>query len=256
MIFNQNFRFKKIENFINVTGEIFLFSKETFPWLFKKWINPNHIFKQMYLTGVTSLPVVLITGSFTGMVLAVQTYYQLRTFTLETGIATIIGLSMSRELGPVLTGLMLAGRVGAAYAAELGTMRVTEQIDALESLATNPIRYLVVPRFLSCLFLTPLLTAFSVFIGICGGYFVGVKLLGVPHVFFIDNLKNYVEPHDILSGLIKSVFFGMAIAIVGCYKGFNTQGGAEGVGQATTTAVVLSCMIILISDFFLSVILF
>jgi phospholipid/cholesterol/gamma-HCH transport system permease protein len=257
----MNFNFiskigRGVISYIKKIGDIFLFFIQTIICLFTNKIRIKELVKQMYSIGVMSLPVVLITGAFTGMVLAVQSFYQLKQFTLETAIATIVGLSMTRELGPVLTALMLSGRIGAAMSAELGTMKVTEQIDALESLSVNPVRYLVVNRFIACVVLTPILTIFSIFIGIVGGYFIGVKMLGVSSVFFINNLKSHVMVDDIFSGLMKAVFFGGVIAIVGCYKGFNAKHGAEGVGKATTESVVLSCIIILISDFFLSVILF
>lgn len=237
-------------------GRFMLFAATAMDYLRKRWPERSLIIKQMYRIGVLSLPVVLITGAFTGMVLTVQSYYQLHVFTLDTIVSPIVGLSMTRELGPVLTGLMLAGRVGAAIAAELGTMRVTEQIDALVSLATNPIRYLVIPRFLACVLLLPCLTVFSICVGILGGYLIGVKWLGVPEVFFIYNLQDFVEVYDFMSGLIKTVVFGAIISLVSCYKGFYTQKGAEGVGMSVMQAVVASSILILISDFFLSIILF
>ena len=214
------------------------------------------IFKQMYEIGVLSLPVVLITGAFTGMVLAVQTYYQFHKITMESAVGIIVGLSMTNELGPVLTAIMIAGRVGAAMAAELGTMKVTEQIDALKTLAVDPIKYLIAPRFIAAVALVPILTVFSVFVGIVGGYIVGVELKGINATFFIRNMLDYTTPEDLFSGLIKTVVFAVIIAIVSCYEGFNARGGAEGVGNAATKAVVSSAITILIVDFFLSMILF
>ena len=218
--------------------------------------RPAIIYEQMYKIGVLSLPVVLLTGAATGMILVVQTYYQLHKLTVETASGIIVGLSMTNELGPVLTGLMVAGRVGAAMAAELGTMKVTEQIDALYTLATNPVKYLIVPRFVACILLIPLLTAFSIFIGILGGYFIGVDMLHINGTFFMKNLREFTEVTDLLNGIVKSVFFALIIVLVGCYKGFSTEGGAEGVGKSTTESVVISCITILIADFFLSIILF
>ena len=218
-----------------------------------RWKRKN-VIEQMVNTGVRSLPVVMITGAFMGMVLALQSYYQLHRFTLETGIGALVGLSMARELGPVMTGIMLAARVGAAMAAELGTMKVTEQIDALHALATNPIKYLVVPRFLSCLIFTPLLTVYTIFIGMAGGYLVGVRMMGIDPVFYLGHALDAVGPADILAGLIKAVFFGMIIATIGCYQGLTARGGAEGVGKATRGAVVASCIMILIANFFLALI--
>ena len=217
--------------------------------------RPN-IYKQMFEIGVRSLPVVLITGAFTGMVLAVQTYYQFHKITMETAVGIIVGLSMTNELGPVLTAVMVAGRVGAAMAAELGTMKVTEQIDALSTLAVDPVRYLIVPRFIACVALVPILTVFSIFIGIVGGWVVGVKMKGINATFFLKNMMDFMKPSDLVNGLVKSVVFAMIIAIVSCFEGFGAEGGAEGVGKATTQAVVASAIVVLISDFFLSIILF
>lgn len=205
--------------------------------------------------GVNSIPVVLTTALSTGMVLAYQSYTGFKRFGAETLIGTVVSLSMTRELGPVLTGLMVAGRAGASIAAELGTMRVTEQIDALSTLATNPMKYLVVPRVLASTMMMFFLTALGMIIGITGGYFVGVKLLGTNPVTYINNSINYTEVSDIWYGLIKSLVFGTVVGVISCYKGFSTEGGAEGVGKATTGAVVVSCMLILILDYFLSAIL-
>lgn len=216
----------------------------------------HQVFRQMYSIGVMSLPVVLITGGFTGAVLAVQTYYQFHKLTMESGVGIIVGLSMTNELGPVLTSVMVAGRVGAAMAAELGTMRVTEQIDALKSLATNPVQYLIAPRFIACVTLIPLLTVFSIFVGIVGGYIVGVEMKGINATFFIENLLYFTTATDLYNGVTKSIYFAAVIALVSCFKGFTCAEGAEGVGRATTEAVVLSCITILILDFFLSVLLF
>lgn len=198
-----------------------------------------------------SIPVVLITGAFTGMVLAAQTYYQFHKLTVETAVGLVVGLSITRELGPVLTGLMLAGRVGAAFAAEIGTMRVTEQVDALHTLATDPVKYLVVPRLIACLILLPILTIITDFVGMLGGYVVGVNMFGINGAYYLKNMSERMSPMDIIGGLIKAVIFGIVIAIIGCYKGFNAEGGAEGVGRATTGAVVTSSILILILDFFI-----
>lgn len=216
----------------------------------------RNIFKQMLEIGVRSLPVVLITAVFTGMVLALQTYTGFKRFGAEALVGSVVALSMTREMGPVLTGLIVAGRAGAAMAAELGTMRVTEQIDALETLATNPIKYLIVPRFLSGLIMLPALTIVADIIGILGGYAVTVGLYGTSSTVYWNRTWNYLEVSDITNGLIKACFFGASIALISCYKGFVASGGAEGVGKATTGAVVLSFMTILVSDYFLSAWLF
>ncbi len=216
----------------------------------------RNTFKQMLEVGIRSLPVVFITAVFTGMVLSLQTYTGFKRFGAETLVGTVVALSMTRELGPVLTGLIVAGRAGAAMAAELGTMRVTEQIDALETLATNPVKYLIVPRFISGALMLPALAIVTDIVGIIGGFVISVGLFGANSVSYWNRTWDYLELDDIYSGLIKASFFGAAISLISCYKGFYTEGGAEGVGKATTGAVVLSSMTILISDYFLSAWLF
>ncbi len=243
-------------SWINKLGDMGILLYRSFVYAITSPPRRSIIYKQMFAIGVLSLPVVLITGAFTGMVLAVQTYYQFHKITMETAVGIIVGLSMTNELGPVLTAVMVAGRVGAAMAAELGTMKVTEQIDALSTLAVDPVRYLVVPRVIACVALVPILTTFSIFIGIVGGWIVGVKMKGINAVFFIKNMMDFVKPSDLVNGLVKSVIFSIIIAIVSCYEGFHAEGGAEGVGKATTEAVVVSAIVILISDFFLSIVLF
>jgi phospholipid/cholesterol/gamma-HCH transport system permease protein len=215
----------------------------------------RNLLKQMEVIGVDSVPVVLTTALSTGMVLALQSYTGFKRFGAESLIGTVVSLSMTRELGPVLTGLMVAGRAGAAMAAELGTMKVTEQIDALETLATNPMKYLVVPRFLASTVMMFFLTVLGMMIGISGGYFVGVKVLGTNPVTYVNQSINNTEVKDIWYGLVKALVFGAVVGLIGCYKGFNAEGGAEGVGKATTGAVVVSCMLILILDYFLSALL-
>jgi len=212
--------------------------------------------KQMLEIGVNSLPVVIITAVFTGMVLALQSHTGFKRFGAEGLVGSVVALSMTRELGPVLTALIVTGRAGAAMAAELGTMRVTEQIDALETMATNPVKYLIVPRFLAGMCMLPALTVVTNIIGILGGYFVSVMLLDTASKGYIRATWSYLEMQDIYSGLIKAFFFGVAFTIISCYKGFYTKGGAEGVGRATTGAVVYSSMTILISDYFLTAWLF
>ncbi len=216
----------------------------------------RNILGQMIAIGIRSLPVVLITAVFTGMVLALQTYTGFKRFGAEGLVGTVVALSMTRELGPVLTGLIVAGRAGAAMAAELGTMRVTEQIDALESLATNPVKYLIVPRLTSGAVMLPALTVITDLVGIGGGYVITVVLFRASSTVYWRRTWDYLEIGDIYNGLIKACFFGAAIAIISCYKGFYAAGGAEGVGRSTTGAVVLSSMTILISDYFLSAWLF
>ena len=197
-----------------------------------------------------------LTCLFTGMVLALQTYRGFERFHAEGFVGSVVALSLTRELAPVLTGLMVAGRVGSAMAAELGTMRVTEQIDALYAMATEPIHYLVVPRVNASVLMLPVLTIMGDAIGIVGGWLVSVGLFGANSYLYMERTFQFLEVNDITSGLIKAAFFGLILSVTGCAKGFYTSGGAEGVGRATTSAVVTACMYILLSDFFLTKILF
>jgi len=246
----------KTTKFIEEIGNIFLLFLQAIKWSLRPPLGFRNILKQMEEVGVRSIPVVLITAVSTGMVLALQSHTGFKRFNAESLVGTVVALSMTRELGPVLTALIVAGRAGAAMAAELGTMRVTEQIDALSTMAANPIKYLVVPRFLAGMLMLPILTIFSDAVGIAGGYFVAVQVLDVNPVVYLRRTTDFLEFDDIYGGLLKAFVFGIIIATVSCYKGFNTQGGAEGVGKATTGAVVLSSMLILISDYFLTAMLF
>jgi phospholipid/cholesterol/gamma-HCH transport system permease protein len=233
-----------------------IFSGKIFSWTVRPPIDVRNLLKQIEEVGIKSIPVVLITGAFTGMVLALQSYTGFKRFNAEAFVGTVVALSMTRELGPVLSGLMVSGRVGSAMAAELGTMQVTEQIDALYTLATNPIKYLIVPRFLASVIVMPILTLFADVVGILGGYLVSVNLLGSNPTIYIRRTFDYLDLEDFYTGLLKSVVFGMIIAIVGCYQGFHTQGGAEGVGKATTKAVVMSSLLILIANYFITALFF
>lgn len=237
-------------------GRIFMLLYSTVKWLVKPPFEIRNTTKQMVEIGVNSLPVVLITAVFTGMVLALQSYTGFKRFGAESLVGSVVALSMTRELGPVLTALIVTGRAGAAMAAELGTMRVTEQIDALETLATNPIKYLIVPRFISGMVMLPSLTVVADIIGIIGGYFVTVIIFETSSRQYMKMTWDHIKMGDIYHGLIKAGFFGAILSLVSCYKGFYTQGGAAGVGKATTGAVVISSMVILISDYFLSAWLF
>jgi len=236
-------------------GKVMIFLSQALRGSLSPPFYVRNLLKQMEVIGVDSVPVVLTTALSTGMVLALQSYTGFKRFGAESLIGTVVSLSMTRELGPVLTGLMVAGRAGAAMAAELGTMKVTEQIDALETLATNPMKYLVVPRFLASTVMMFFLTVLGMMIGISGGYFVGVKVLGTNPVTYVNQSINNTEVKDIWYGLVKALVFGAVVGLIGCYKGFNAEGGAEGVGKATTGAVVVSCMLILILDYFLSALL-
>ncbi|HRI14625.1 MAG TPA: ABC transporter permease [Verrucomicrobiota bacterium] len=211
--------------------------------------------RQLYFVGVKSQSVVLTTGAATGMVLCAQTYFQFHKVGLDTATGAVVSVGMASELGPVLAGLMLTARVGASMAAELGTMRVTEQIDALRTLATHPVDYLVVPRLLALTVAAPLLTAEAVLMGILASYVVGVKLLGIEAAYYVAYVNRYTAVTDIMIGLIKAVLFGGAIALICCYKGLTCPQGAEGVGRATTEAVVAASITILVSNFFLTLLL-
>ncbi len=213
------------------------------------------IFRQMELVGFNSIPVVLITGAFTGAVLALQTFTSFKRFNAETMIGGVIAVTLLRELGPVFTGLLVAGRAGSAMAAEIGTMKVTEQIDALNTLATDPVNYLVVPRYLAGTLMMPLLSTLFSGIGMIGAYVISVNALGTNPVIYIRQMWWFIEGEDIYTGLIKSCIFGMIISIIGCYQGFITRGGAEGVGRSTTRAVVLASTFILIFNYILTALL-
>jgi phospholipid/cholesterol/gamma-HCH transport system permease protein len=214
------------------------------------------VVEQMLRVGIGSLPLVLVTSVFTGAVSAVQAAYQFQDYVPMRYLGTVIGKSVVIELGPVLTALVVGGRVGASIAAELGTMKVTEQIDALETLAIDPIRYLVAPRLLAALVMLPVVTIFADFIAIVGAWVVALVGLHVSTHTFFTGLRLFFHVSDVASGLIKAVFFGGIIALMGCYHGMRTTGGAEGVGIATTRAVVSSCLLILITDYILASLLF
>jgi phospholipid/cholesterol/gamma-HCH transport system permease protein len=243
-------------NFLKETGNIGLFFIQSIYLCFRRPFKFHYILKQMEFIGVNSVSVVVISGGFIGMVLALQSYHGFRRFGSEGLVGITVALSMTRELGPIITGLMVSGRAGSAMAAELGTMRVTEQIDALTVMALSPIKYLVVPRVIASFFMLPVLTVMSDFIGIVGGYLVGVKLLGINEGAFINKIIKYLSLEDIYNGLVKAAFFGIILSVISCYKGFYTKGGAEGVGRSTTEAVVFSSLMILISDYVLTSLMF
>ena len=213
---------------------------------------PLAIWRQMVDIGYYSLPVVGLTAIFTGMVLALQSYTGFWRFEAESAVATIVVLSMTRELGPVLAGLMVAGRVGASMAAEIGTMRVTEQIDALTTLSTDPFKYLVWPRLIAGLLMLPLLVIVADIIGVFGGYIVGIYKLGFGPYEYVDNTFEFLETEDVVSGLVKAAVFGFLVALMGCYQGYHSEGGAQGVGAATTKAVVSASILILTANYFVT----
>ncbi|MEE2641958.1 MAG: ABC transporter permease [Planctomycetota bacterium] len=238
---------------VTAIGAFALFVIRTASWLFTRLPKWETLLPNFYQVGVQSLPVIALTGTFIGMVLAVQSFSQFEQLGLESQMGAVITMTLVRELGPVLAAVMLAGRVGSAMAAELGTMRVTEQIDALSSMGSNPVHYLVVPRFLACLLMIPALTVMADFMGVAGGHFFSVFVYGVDSHHYWSNARDFVGVFDIVSGIVKSIFFGSAIALVSCYQGFHSAPGAEGVGQAATKSFVYSFIVILILDLLIGV---
>jgi len=237
-------------------GDLTIFAYRTIAWLFSRMPKAETLLPNFYQVGVLSLPVIALTGTFIGMVLAVQSYFTFHDLGLETRLGAVINMTLVRELGPVLAATMLAGRVGCAMAAELGTMRVTEQIDALESMGADPIHYLVVPRFLACIFMIPTLTVMADFMGVVGGYMYSVVLLNIDKHHYWYHSEKFVGSFDLFSGVFKSLFFGAAIALVSCYRGFHCTPGAEGVGRAATAAFVYSFVLILALDLVLGEVLY
>jgi phospholipid/cholesterol/gamma-HCH transport system permease protein len=238
------------------TGRVVLFIKDSLIQGLTPTIYVRQIFEQMYRIGYNSLLVVGLTAFFTGGALALQIYLGSSRLNAEQAVAFIVAIGITRELGPVLGGLMVAGRVGASIAAELGTMRVTEQIDALVTLSTNPFKYLVGPRLIAAVVTLPMLVAIGDTIGIMGGYIVGTRSLGFNSYAYIKNTTTNLQLDDVTSGLIKAAAFGFIIAIMGCYHGFHSKGGAQGVGRATTNAVVSAAILILAANFALTSLLF
>ncbi len=233
-------------------GEWSLFVWEAIKWFARPPVRIRLFFQQMEFVGVKSTPIIMLTGLFVGAVFALQTGKAFALFNAESLVGATIGLTLAREIGPVFTALMVTARACSAMAAELGTMRVTEQIDAMETMAVDPVHYLVVPRVLAATLMTPLLTGIFNFVGIVGGYLIGVKLLNIDEGSFLNKLYYYVEVNDLLGGLVKAAFFGFAISLISCYQGFNTKNGAQGVGRATTQAVVISSVTVLVMDYFLT----
>jgi phospholipid/cholesterol/gamma-HCH transport system permease protein len=243
---------KRVVEALEGLGRLTVLAKEALVSIWTAKVNWHDLLYQIYFMGAKSQPVVLITGAFTGMVLGTQTYFQFHSVKMDTATLAVVGVAMCTELGPVLTGLMVAGRVGAAMAAEIGTMRVTEQIDALRTLATHPVDYLVVPRLLALHIAMPLLTAEAIALGIGAGHAVGTYLLAIDPTYSWQHMLHYTTGRGLVMGITKSFVFGGIVAMIGCYKGMNCGEGAEGVGRATTEAVVYSSTTILISNFFLT----
>jgi phospholipid/cholesterol/gamma-HCH transport system permease protein len=238
--------------FLESAGRLVLFAGRALAAGFTPPYYPRLILRQIVYIGYYSLPVVGLTALFTGMVLALQSYTGFSRFNAEGAVATVVVLSVTRELGPVIAGLMVAGRVGAAMAAEIGTMRVTEQIDALTTLSTDPLRYLVLPRLLAGLLTLPALVLVADIIGVFGGFIVGSYKLSFNPVTYLTQTERYLETMDVVSGLVKAGVFGFIVALMGCYHGYYSRGGAEGVGQATTYAVVSASILILLFNYFLT----
>ncbi|MDB5331019.1 MAG: putative rane protein [Phycisphaerales bacterium] len=242
---------RRTTDVLDAFGDFFTFVAKTFLWLFTaglRWKNLRLLFPQMYEVGVRSVPVVAVTGAFIGMVMAVETVTQFKAIGQETRIGSLINLSVVKQIGPVLAAVMLAGRVGGALTAELGTMNVTEQLDALRVMGSDPIRYLVVPRFLACVLLTPVLTVYSDLLGVLGGWAISVFALGIPNAPYWQFSK--VETWQIMEGISKSFFFGGSIGLISCYKGFTSGSGASGVGRACTESFVASFIAIIVQNFF------
>jgi phospholipid/cholesterol/gamma-HCH transport system permease protein len=235
--------------FLAAVGRLSTFAGAALATVFSPPYYLRMILRQMREIGYFSLPVVGLTALFTGMVLALQSYTGFSRFSAESAIATVVVLSVTRELGPVIAALMVAGRVGAAMAAEIGTMRVTDQIDALTTLSVNPVRYLVLPRLIAGLLTLPMLVIVADIIGVFGGYVVAIYKFGFNPQTYLTSTQQYLETSDVVSGLIKAAVFGFVIALMGCYQGYYSRGGAQGVGQATTYAVVSASILILVLDY-------
>ncbi|MGB2598860.1 MAG: ABC transporter permease [Candidatus Omnitrophota bacterium] len=241
---------REVKRFFSYMGGLAVLLAKTVFWMFIPPLRKWQTLDQMNKIGVASLPIVLLISLFTGMVLALQSAYQMQKVAAEMYIASLVALSVTRELGPVLTALIVAGRCGASITAEVGTMKVTEQIDALETLSANPVRYLVVPRFLALIIMVPLLTVYADIFGIIGGYLIGVGKLDISHFMYIKMTFDPLQVKDVVTGLIKSISFAVIICVISCYEGMKTAGGAEGVGKATTSSVVRSFILIIVADCF------
>jgi phospholipid/cholesterol/gamma-HCH transport system permease protein len=233
-------------------GELAMFSGRTAGWAVRRAPSRGTLLSACYTVGVRSVPVVAVTGLFIGMVLAVQSYRDFERLGFGSRLGAIINISVVRELGPVLAATMIAGRVGCAMAAELGTMRVTEQIEALTCLGANAIHHLVVPRVLACVLLIPILTLLADLTGILGGAFICLKIYGVDAHYYWEHAREYVGMTDVINGLLKAMCFGLAISLISCHQGFHCRPGAEGVGRAATDAFVISFIAILALDFVLA----
>ena len=242
-------------NFLTWLGEVGALLWETLGFIFRGRIRPRLVAQQIVNIGFGSQTVVIVTGAFTGAVFTAQTYYQATRLGMETGVGGLVSIAMCRELAPVLVGLMVTGRVGASMAAEIGTMKVTEQVDALRSMGVSPTCYLVVPRFVAIMFSMPLLIAEAILFGILASWVIGVPMYGISGAWFMDHLDSYTELEDIAFGMIKGFIYGMVICIVACHQGLIAKNGAVGVGRGTTRAVVIASLALLVMNFFLTIVL-
>ena len=247
---------KRFIEFLEEIGDITILSAQTLFYSLKGNFNAKELLAQRVRVGVDSLPVAVVTAAFVGMVFAVQIASEFVKFGAGNLVGGVMGIAVARELAPALTAVVIAGRVGSAFAAEIGTMAVTEQIDAIYAMGSDPIKHLVVPRFIASTFMLPILTIFADLIGFFGGYLVAVYVIGINSYGYMDSASSFLKMNDITGGIIKAVFFGMIISIIGCFKGMKTTGGAKGVGEATTNSVVYSLMAIFVTNYFLSLILF
>ena len=238
--------------FFYATGDLAIFTQKAIMACLSKPFYHKELLHQLIEIGFYSLPVVALTTLFSGMVIEIQTYEAVSKFSAEGAVSMVVLVAVTRELAPVMAALMVAGRIGAAMAAEIGTMRVTEQIDALSTLNTNPYQYLIAPRVLAGVVMMPVLVLIGDILGVCGGYLVGVYKLDFNATTYLINTWNYLKPMDIISGLTKAAVFGFIIALLGCYNGFHSKGGAQGVGQATTNAVVSASILVLIFNYLLT----
>ncbi|HEX9859764.1 MAG TPA: MlaE family lipid ABC transporter permease subunit [Nitrospirota bacterium] len=233
-------------------GSMFIFLVNTVLWMFRPPLKLGRVMRQVSFIGSKSVPLIVLTGGFTGMILGLQIYYTLQKFGAEGYLGPAVALSLIRELGPVLSALMITGRAGSAIAAEIGIMRITEQVDALESMSLSPFRYLMVPSLAASVISFPLLASIFNVVGIYGGYMVGVKLLGLSSGTYFSGIQDFVQMEDIRDGIIKSLCFGVIVMWISTYQGYFTRHGAEGVSRATTTAVVMSSTLVLVWDYFLN----
>jgi phospholipid/cholesterol/gamma-HCH transport system permease protein len=243
---------RNTNNTLAVFGDFSLFAGNTFRWMFQtffRWRTWKLVLPQMFDVGVKSVPVIAVTGAFIGMVMAIESYNQFKALGQEERMGSIINLSVVKQIGPVLAAVMLAGRIGGALTAELGTMNVTEQLDALRVMGSDPIRYLVVPRLIACFLLTPILTIYSDVLGVLGGYFIAVLQFGVPSAPYWHYSNQAIDTWQIMEGVLKSFWFGGAIGLIACYKGFTCGAGASGVGKACTESFVSSFVAIMVLNF-------